>query len=422
MTVAHLTGQVATPATWPVADLEKRLVRALELAVIIIEEFGEAGFIDNYDSRLSFGPDKVVAETAMLAYAAFGSTSNTDVERLVSELVEVAAPMSRSRLARVDMILHPERAFKYAVPHVLLSHMGLGDSAFDAFVAKRCAVAYRTAADFPPSVRMERGWISSIWAHPEVRSAVEDSFDLRGTFAEKPYDALCASRDEAYALTHMLFYLTDFGRSRPPSFARGSVAVLADVQVALVRYMDAEDYDLAGELLMVWPQLAAPWGPVPAFCFRVLAAVEDSVGVLPCGNVDHARLNSLPLTARTEYARATGYHTAYVMGFLCATALRSGGLTVRVGHRHHRRRARQELLTLIDTSRGHWLPVFDGLSDAGKDELTSMIADIALLQALDRVDYVTAARAIGLAEQSGVVGPLQLRAIDRIGALAEAMP
>ena len=96
---------------------------------------------------------------------------------------------------------------------------------------------------------------------------------------------------------------------------------MADVEAWLVRYLDRDDFGLCAELLMAWPQLRAPWSPTAAFAFQVLAAAEDEVGVLPCGNVDSDRLATLQGPERTRYARATSYHTALVMGFLCAVCL-----------------------------------------------------------------------------------------------------
>ena len=61
---------------------------------------------------------------------------------------------------------------------------------------------------------------------------------------------------------------------------------------------------------------------VPHFGFRVLAGAEDSTGILPCGNTKADRLGRLQGEERVRYAFGTAYHTAYVMGFLCAASLR----------------------------------------------------------------------------------------------------
>lgn len=427
MTTGPVAGRVAhRGATRLRADLECRLARALDLGVVIVESFGRTGFTDDVVPDLSFGPDKVIAESTMLAYAASGASDNPDVERRAARLAEAVAPLCRSQTAAAAIALHPEKAFKYAVPHVLLTRLGQRDEAFDDFVRQRCAAAVDLAADLPASALAERRWILSIWDREGVvgaaRRTVPDWTDLKGTAVDRPLDVLAAPREEVYALTHLLFYVSDFARAVPPELLREREAILADVRAALLRHLEAEDYDLSGELLMAWPQLGAPWDAVADFAFEVLATVEDAVGVLPCGNADRARFIALDPAAGERYARATSYHTAYVMGLLCAAALRRGALGVdRLGPRQDSAWAWPELLALVDRSRGHWQAVFDSLPEHEKPAFTPMLADLVLVQALDRKDYRAAHVVLGLAANAGHWGPLQARATEQLMALREAM-
>ena len=50
--------------------------------------------------------------------------------------------------------------------------------------------------------------------------------------------------------------------------------------------------------------------------------MEDEAGILPGGTTNAERLRSLTGEPRRLYALATAYHTAYVMGMLCAALLR----------------------------------------------------------------------------------------------------
>ena len=406
-----------TGATWPLADLEARLVRALDLAMIVVQDFADAGYTDDVVPQLSFGPDKVIAETTILAYAAAGATANPVVTQKVAALADVLAPLCRSRRTLVDLAQRPARAFKYAVPHVLLNRLGRHNDDFDAFIARQCDMAQQMADDLPPCARLERHWIGQMWREDAARPSMPH---LQGTVAEQPFDVLGASREDTYALTHILFYLSDFGRQPVPGLPRGRRAVLADVQACLARYLDAEDYDLCGELLMAWPQLRAPWDPVAAFCFRVLAGVEDFVGVLPCGNVDYTRSSSMAPAARQRYARATAYHTAYVMGFLCAVALRHGAPPLHAQISSPSPLVWPELLDLVNPGRGHWLPIFQELPVGEKPALTELVADTALVQAVAQRDYPRVGKALALADQGGVWGPLQSATAGRLVSLGVA--
>ena len=199
--------------TWSPDDLAQRLCRALDLAAEVVRDFGSDGYVDSRVRELSFGPEKVIAEAAMLAYAAAGSCDHPDVMARVEAVARLLVPYSRSPRALADMALQPVRAFKHAVPHVLLTSLGFADEKYDEFFRTRCALALGLAGDLPPSARLERHWVACHW-DGVWRPTTDDQ--LRGTFADSPIDVLSDSREEAYSVTHLLFYLTDFGHEAPP--------------------------------------------------------------------------------------------------------------------------------------------------------------------------------------------------------------
>lgn len=399
---------------WQIRGLVGRLVGALELACVVVDDFGDGGYEDRERPVLSFGPEKVVAEAAMLAHVAHGLAPGADAA--VRGLVDRLAPRARSRRALADMALRPEMVVKRAVPHVLLERLGSHDGAVDDLAAQRCAAALRHAVDQPATVLAERRWLCSLW--PRLGAAGPPQ--LRGSILERPLDLRSESREDAYGLTHMLFYVTDLGR-RPPDAAllRDPRSVLADVEGLLARYLDHGDYDLVGELLMAWPLLRVPWSPAAAFAFRLLADVEDEVGLLPCGNVAPERLARLDGAERTRYARAMSYHTALVMGFLCAAALRADLPTAApaapVPRGWHRFRA------LVDDDTSHWLPAFDAAADPDKERLTPLVRDLALTQAMRHQDLTRAGEALALSAALALPPSATTRAVsDRLHALDHA--
>ena len=405
---------------WPAADLERRLCRVLDLATQVVTDFGDTGYTDTLESQLSFGPEKVVAEAAMLAYAASGVVGVSDVRRRVDDLAGQLVPYVRSRRALADMALQPGRAFKYAVPHVLLTRLGHGDDTFDRVFRSRCALTVELAGDLPPSARLERRWIATHWEFALPSPSVDH---IDGTFIDHPIDVLSHAREEAYSLTHLLFYLTDFGLGPPPAMSRPPGDVLTEIEALLLRYLDLEDYDLSGELLMAWPQLGAAWSPSAAFAFRVLARVEDSVGMLPCGNVDVGHLDRLEPDERSRYARATAYHTAFVMGFLCAASLhdRSRPPTTIDGRRYPDA-TWMGFLAHVDDDQGHWLDVFADCDNSEKAVLAPMLCHFAIHQTLRRRDYRALRDVLVLAREADLPEhPLRTRATDVLVALGAAM-
>lgn len=409
-----LVSQVAPfSAAWPRDDLEDRVVRALGLAVTVLDELGETGFTDRERPALSFGPDKPIAESAMLAYTAANATTGRHLASAVDEVVERLVPLCRSPRALADAALRPYRAFKYAIPHALLTALGRPDERVDDFLLGQCAAARGVAADLPPVARMERQWLMGRYGPARL--------DVRGTALERPLDLLTAEREDAYALTHALFYVSDFARHAASSLGRRRASVLDDVRALVARYLRLEDYDLSGELLMAWPELGAGWDPVSSFGFRVLADVEDRVGLLPCGNLDQRRAASMEETEARRYTLATAYHTAFVMGFACAAALRVGPPSRRPAPVVQRHPVWAELYGLVDHGRGHWQSAFATLDDDERVSLTPMLADMATLDAMESRDYRRAVAVLEIAARGGVEGPLQRRSHDILGALGRAL-
>jgi hypothetical protein len=406
--------------TWLASDLEDRLCRALGLAAQVLSDFGTTGYTDATVPQLSFGPEKVVAETAMLVYAASGVCNRPAIRRRVEAVGRQLVPYVRSRRALADTALRPRRAFKYAVPHVLLTSLGHSDNAFDDVFRARCALAVELAGDLPPSARLERHWIENHWEsdwRPFTDAQVYE------TFVNRPIDVLSESRDEAYAHTHLLFYLTDFGRRPPPRLSRPLGTLMSEFEGLLLRYLDLEDYDLSGELLMAWPQLGVSWSPAAAFAFRVLARVEDVVGVLPCGNVDLERLGNLEPHERGRYARASAYHTAFVMGFLCAVSLRCGTVPpTKIDGDQYADSAWEGFLGYIDGYQGHWLEVFAEADGSEKRVLAPLLGNMAIIQKIRQRDYKALHDILVLASSTRMPEhPFLKRAADVLWALDAAM-
>lgn len=404
-------------SSWSEADLELRLCRALDLARKAIYHFAIDGYANPDAPACSFGPEKVVAETAMLIYAASASLSRPNIASRVDQLAQLLAPHARSERVLVDIALHPALAFKFAVPHILLTKLGYSDAGFDEFLRGCTSSQTENAQDRPPSASLERRWIRSLWNRPD--SSLRPRAKLRDSMLNCPVDVLGGLRTDAYAFTHLIMYSTDFG-FRKPRLPRSRPAILMDVGSLLAGYVDAEDYDLAGELLLAWPLMGAPWSPSAAFVFRVLASIEDQVGVLPCGNVNLAHLAQLEGEERARYALGTAYHTAYVMGFLCAVSLRPGRAPpVTIAGPQFDATCLSRLLRYVDVDQGHWRPEFFGLAEEEQRALTPFVLDVAIMQKCRRRDYQVVSTILSLAHEYDIIGsPMCRQAFDLLERIA----
>jgi Domain of unknown function (DUF6895) len=402
---------------WDESDIVKRLCRALDIAKRAVTLFSERGYMDREISDNSFRPDKPIAETAMLLYAASGARRHPDVAKRIDEIAHDLAPLARSKRIMLSMALHPSVCVEFAVPHILLSQLGFKNEQFDLFLQLCLNSQASRGHERPPFASLEKRWIIELWSGVDPGPGWQ--VDLEQSVLNWPIDLLGGLREDAYALTHLAIYCTDFGFHVKP-LPRPRSLVLAEARSFLAKCLDEEDYDLAAELVMLWPQLGAPWCASSAFGFRVLSSVEDQVGVLPSVRTKADRLNKLEGEDKTLYAYATAYHTSLVMGLLCATSLHPGktppaqlvGPTVE-------KNLIDQLLCFIDADQGHWQPVFAALPESERVTLAPLLLDIALAQKFRQHDYDAANQLLKIAANRGMdPSPLSVQATEMLERLA----
>jgi hypothetical protein len=219
-------------------------------------------------------------------------------------------------------------------------------------------------------------------------------------------DLLSAAKADMYAFTHAIMYVTDLG-TRRARLPRSSRAIAADADVALASCLAEPDYDIAGEVLLTWPMLGRRWSASAAVGFAVLASVEDRAGLLPRSGIPLGPLPSADGEEQSRYAIASAYHTAYVMGLLCAAALGPGcAPPARLAPAPRRAHgAANELMALAaDLCPGaHWYKYVNELPPVTRDSAAELILHICLCQAALRRDLGTIVTALRLAERYGLL-------------------
>jgi hypothetical protein len=301
--------------------LLKRLNLALRIARRTIQFLGATGFRGADLPEGNFLAEKPLAESAMLLYAAKEERSDPGVKEVFDAVVQDLLPHARSKQMGWDVLRYPSVCLQVATPHILLGVLGFEDSQFDGLLGRTAAACASRGHEVVPYRELEIIWLQSLWRSQSPGSELEEI--ACKTALKNPIDLLHGTRDDAYAHTHAIMYYTDFGNWQK-ALPRPVEEFLGESAVVLARALIAEDYDLAAEALMAWPLTSSVWSPAAAFGFRVLASLEDKVGFLPAGPSSSKRLLELSGEEKTKYALASSYHTAFVMGMLCALSVRSG--------------------------------------------------------------------------------------------------
>jgi hypothetical protein len=377
------------------ADLERRLLRALDTAGAAIELVEHDVVIDLGQHEAS--PDKIIAETAMFLRTVVSIPLGTQstVHRRATALLSRLAPLARRPRVRYGIALHPALARDYAAAHAVLHNVGAPDATLSAALSTAIASPASAARERVPHRELEQVWLDWLAGNGERPAGGL----LDRTALGLGLDLLTGSRDDVYGLTHAILYATDFG-GHAPELPRPRAEILAEARCALAGALDDDDFDLAGELLLAWPMLRADGDPTSAFAFDVLARVEDEVGVLPSLAIDRDGYDAhADGAARGQYVTATTYHTVYVMGLLCAATLRHAPrVEVPPGDDPGATRVAATLLGELgrDARCPQWWSDLDALEPGRRAALAPMLADIALRRAVRRLDLEAVRRVLSL--------------------------
>jgi hypothetical protein len=379
--------------------LLKRLGLALRIAGRTIKFLGADGFNGADLPEGNFAAEKPLAETAMLLYVARRERSDPSVQGIFDKLVQDLIPCARSGRMVWDVLRYPSVYLQLATPHILLSALGRQDSQFDDLLARTEAASSSRGHEVVPYRKLEIIWLRSLWRNEIPGRELEET--ARKTALGNPIDLLNGTRDDAYAHTHAVMYYTDFGNWQKP-LPRPAEEILGESAAVLARALIIEDYDLAAEALMAWPLTSSVWSPAAAFGFRVVASLEDKVGFLPAGPLASKRLLDLAGDEKTKYALASSYHTAYVMGMLCALSLKPGMASPFEIAGPQFSVTLTECLQAFPKTGAHWEQVFESLSPSEQAVLGPFLLDVAIIQSSRKGEFARMASLLETAIQNGM--------------------
>jgi len=392
---------------WDARDLERRLCKALDVAARAVPVLAVEGYSDVSNPEEVLRPAKVVAETAVLLLAAARATpACKSVLERVAHVAQLLRPHAQGDRVRALVCMEPALALDHCMAHVCLTQLGYLDEDLDGLLAQSLTSGAAAARERLPHRELEQHWLRQLHrGSANIRDPDERSL-LRRCALCTGLDPFSSSRDDVYAFTHALMYVTDLG-SLKPRLPRSQGNIVGDAEAALAQSLAEDDYDLGAEVLLAWPMLGARWTPAATFGFRVLTSVEDEAGFLPALSIRLDRYRALVGEARTRYALASAYHTVYVMGLLCAAALGSGWLPAReVPHASRARGAAARILDIIGSANPppRWRECFGALDPPQQDCLGPLLMAMGLRQAAASRELRTIKALLEVAVEFGVVG------------------
>ncbi len=257
-------------------------------------------------------PEKIIAESAFLMVFANPFKHQELIRTSFQRLGETLEPLGRSKAMLLNICLKPSLALDYAHTHICLDVAGFPNAEFDALVESSLKGELINGIERTPYRILERFWLLNL--RNTETSKTEREFWIQHSALCKTPDIFSESTDAAYALTHAVMY-----HQENDIFDREKLAHI--IEAMLIRNLDAQDYDVAGELLISWIMLGLPLTDIIILSLEILFTIEKRVGFLPAPGLDTSKLPGLEKCERRTYIFSINYHTILVMGLLCCVML-----------------------------------------------------------------------------------------------------
>jgi hypothetical protein len=164
----------------------------------------------------------------------------------------------------------------------------------------------------PPLTRLELRYALELGRFPHTLPSTTEL--VEATIAAAQPDPIYMRDDEIYALTHVVFYATDFA-ARTMRTAPGLVDTM---RTLLGTFLAAGDMDLAGELLLCLLAVAPDDCAITAHGWRTLTRRRLAGGAVPGPLFDSVRLAGLSGPVAEAYTFGTCHHTTMVAAMAAA--------------------------------------------------------------------------------------------------------
>jgi len=364
--------------------LADRLTYALDFAKRTIEHLIIEGHCAPEEAPWYVRSEKIIAETAFLLVFAKAGLAYKQVKQAITELVRVLEPLARSEAMLLNICLKPALALDYAQAHICLNYLGYPEKTFDEALSDALKSNAAGGIERTPYRMLEQEWLRSIWNTHRREEHLK--FWIPLSCLNHPVDMFSESSDGVYALTHAIMYAS-FGRQKIQGVDANKLLQMAEA--LLIRYMDEQDYDVAGELLMAWPLLGKPMSHAASFALHCLLKIESRVGFLPAPGLDRSMIEGKEQHERRTYIYSINYHTVLVMGLLCSSVLEHTKTSMTlVNKTDYSKELQNELAKeLYNGKEVHWIEYYAELNSKRKQALIPWVYQALLARNVKERKY-----------------------------------
>jgi hypothetical protein len=216
----------------------------------------------------------------------------------------------------------PSLAYAFVLPYVMLRATGHRAAEHERLLRRMRWWGYPAGSEAVPHRMLEREVF--FWRAGCVREEPDWDRRYRDTTLGQRCSPVYLDLEQAYSVTHTLFYLTDFGGRRLALPAGDLRYVRRLVTALLIHYGRVGNWDVLGELLMVVPSVGGCDATVYAWAADAFARARRADGAVPANREAAAALLEASESTRDELTFRHCYHTTLVALLYYLATLRAG--------------------------------------------------------------------------------------------------
>ncbi|GHO83150.1 DUF6895 family protein [Dictyobacter formicarum] len=253
---------------------------------------------------------KALGELGLLCMLYYRSKEG-DVEPRIQHFLQLIFGVWQQPQYQERIIRRPEYFQIYTMIYIVLQQCNVITEDYKELIQLVIDQRYVTATETTPMRLLDRRHMLDCGQFHHSLPSYEQLYH-NTLLAQTPELAYLTDTD-VYAVTHTLFYLTDFGRSSSPILQGDHLATIQwSIETLLGLYLRNKNWDLVGELLLDCYCLHWYPGTVFDLAWETIRKHQLPDGSIPGPRYSQEQRDKLDSTASIHYCFEENYHTTIV--------------------------------------------------------------------------------------------------------------
>ena len=257
--------------------------------------------------------DKIVIESSLLVYILNRDMNRNDnIKKLCLQATDLLKNLVSNSQTKALIHKNPQFAYILGLSYISLNAMGYVDDEYEFLIKNITRFNKFNLTEKIPFRQLDILWAFNFYNSEKLNADFPDYSFL--SFATSP---AYMERNDAYALTHTIMYLTDFGMSNDKiKKSEHMENIYNQLNSSLIWCITSEDFDLTSEILLAYYYCGFHENIRTKISFEILLKYWTKFSFLPSPTFVYKQYAELDELSKKAYYYRNCYHTNYVFG-LC---------------------------------------------------------------------------------------------------------